>query len=241
VKKLNNIFQSIDQFVDSKFGLFLNFIRKHFIIFSSTLIVLFLLLLMFLFKTYYNKPYFISNLIKNDLKIINTALKKIDKQCNIIGIKNDRVILDFFTVKKFVGSEIGGLNLAYPQEWLGPYLDNNPVLQQKFYEIVKVQDGFFIIPGSGIKLPNGVTIDKEFQITSATSIQPMLMPGGNFFFKGVLLAKRITFKIGDWDSMFKAKKETVKEINKILNEFNTALPFSKNENSAAIESNVSYS
>ena len=193
--------------------------------------MLLLLLITFLFKAYYGKPHFVSNLIKNDLGTINTALKEIDTQCNVIGIKDNGINLDFFTVKKFIGSEVGGLNLAYPNKWSGPYLNNNPTLQQKFYELVKGQDGIFIIPGRGVKLPNELTVGKEFQITNETSVQPMLLPGGNLFFRGTPLAKKITFKIGDWDSMIKAKEETVEEINEILNEFNTALPFSKNENS----------
>lgn len=226
MKKIDQFFESLDKKVDTTFSGFYIFFRKYFVVFSSS--ILSLLLLMSLFKFYYNKPYFTASLITNDLKSINDALTLIDKKCNILQIRGGKITLDFFNVKKFKGSVVGGMSVAYPVKWQGPYFEINPLLQQKYYELIQAKDGYFIVPGNGVKLPNGFVVGKDFSIDAKTIVIPMLKPGGYLFFKGISLARKILFKIGDWDPTLQIKEDTIEEINSILKEFNAAMPFTKN-------------
>ena len=225
--KLDNLMESIDRRIDRTFGPWYGFFKEHFTIFSVTLLAL--LLVTSVFKVFYSKPRFIATVIQKDLNAINKTLETIDQECNILSLAGKRTILDFFTVKKFYGSVIGGINLAYPKKWHGPYLQTNPTLNQKFYELVKAKDGIFIVPGKGVHLPNGYIVGKDFSITPDTNITQMLAPRGYLAYKGFPLARRITFKIGDWDSTKKFSEETMQEINSLLQEFNQAMPFTQNE------------
>ena len=66
-------------------------------------------------------------------------------------------------VKSFEGSEVGSLNLAYPKKWQGPYLGDNPTFQGKAYQIIRTKNGYFVTPGDGIMLPNGLVIGRDFK------------------------------------------------------------------------------
>ncbi|MFH0898343.1 MAG: hypothetical protein V1855_02095 [bacterium] len=224
MKKIDEFMNELDEKVDYKMKPFFTFVQKNFALFSTT--ILSLLFLLFVFKTYYNRPYFTAIIIKTDLKKISDALNKIDKDCSILSIPSDGVKIDFLTVKGFEGSVIGGINLAYPKKWNGPYEKMDPTMQQKHYELIKVADGFFIIPGKGVRLPNGLTLGKDFEIKSNTSIAEMTKPNGNLFYKGVVLAHKIPFEIGDWDS---SSNKTKEKVNEFLEEFNEAMSFSKKE------------
>lgn len=226
MKKLDQFFARLDKKIDRRFSGFYLFFKKYFIVFSST--VLALMLIISLFKVYYNKPYFTASLIGNDVKIVHDALHSIDKRCNILRFNNRRVILDFFTVSSFDGSVIGGVSLAYPKKWTKAVLHRNPIIQQKFYEVVRAQDGFFVVPGEGVTLPTGLVMGKDVVIKRQTQVGPMIRPDGKLFFKGIKLAKRLQFKIGDWDPVIQLNQETIEDINSILKEFNEAMPFTEN-------------
>jgi len=226
MKKIDRFMNEMDRKIDRNMKPMLKFFQKNFVIFSTT--VLSLLFLLFIFKTFYNRPYYSSVIIKTHLKKINNALNKIDKDCSILSIPGNRVVIDFLTVKKFVGSVVGGINLAYPQKWEGPYEKVNPAIQQNFYQLVKTKEGYFIIPGKGTKLPNGMTLGKDFEINPSTHVSEMTKPGGGLFYKGIVLARKVSFEIGDWDSSTNSEKKT-EEINELLEEFNEAMSFTHNE------------
>jgi len=195
-------------------------------------------LLIFLLQTYQNKPHHVASVISENLATINRVLLKIDKECNILSIKGDGITLDFLTVGKFAGSVVGGMNLAYPKKWKGPYLKRDPLYKGIFYELVKAKDGVFIVPGKGAVLPNGLIVGKDFSITSITSINSMLQPGGKLYYKGKAFAIQIKFKIGDWDSPFRLGTEKIEEINSILKEFNEAMPFADNSDCDSVARNM---
>jgi hypothetical protein len=224
MKNLDKLMTEIDKTVDKKFKFSSKNFKKYFAIFSTTVLVG--LLAIFLFKTSKDQPIHLSTIIKNDLEQIEKTLSKIDKECNILSILYNNVRVDFLNVEKFSGSTIGCLNLAYPQKWQGPYLPRNPSLQGKFYEIVKAQEGFFLIPGSGVKLPNGLALGKNIKITAKTQMSELIMEGGPLNYKGQALATRLKFKIGDWDAVL-TQTTTVDKINTALKEFNEAISFTK--------------
>lgn len=151
-------------------------------------------------------------------------MSQIDQECNILSIRPGRAAIDFLTVEKFAGSTVGCFNLAYPKKWKGPYLQQNPSIQGKPYDIVRVMEGFYVLPGAGVKLPNGLVMGKDVVIRPDSRVSAMLQPGGQLNYKDQALGFRIKFKIGDWDTP-RLDKGTIDKINEFLKEFNEALPY----------------
>ncbi|MCL4360730.1 hypothetical protein M1446_00030 [Candidatus Dependentiae bacterium] len=127
-----------------------------------------------------NKPLIAKiNLSKNNLYEQLTHIKhifeQIDKDCQIIGFEHDKNPINFFNVENFVGSEIGAMNLAYPNKWKGPYIEQNPTYQNKFYQVIKTANNeYFIVPGDDVELPNGKVIGKDIIIEKNSDIEKMM-------------------------------------------------------------------
>lgn len=219
VKKLD---KKMDKISNNKKKMF----KKYFPIFSGA--ILFLLTVFFLYRTYKTQPVFETSVITEDISIIINALNRIDKTCNILSIKNKQNSVDFLNVVKFVGSEVGCLNLAYPENWEGPYALDNPTVQGKLYEIIKTREGYFVVPGQGVELPNDLVIGKDFEISLESDIEKMLQPGGPLTYKDFTLGAKLEFKIGDWGKNASVNKK-IETINSETEEFNEAEPFTQNE------------
>jgi len=231
MKKIDDLMEDIDRKVDRKMSPVYSFMQRYFTVFSATLLSV--LLLIFIARIFYNRPYFIASVIKEDLVMIEQVLAKIDKDCNILSIRPDNAVVDFLTVEKFVGSTVGCLNLAYPERWKGPYLRRNPTIQSRPYEIVHTKEGLFIVPGRGTKLPNGFVVGKDFKIDYQSSIITMVKPSGPLNYEGEAFANRLNFKIGDWDAQ-RLTPETIEKVNKVMEEFNKALPYTHNDVSSRV-------
>lgn len=219
----------IDKSFDKSITPTLVSMKKYFPAIST--IILATLMIIFFVKIIVDKPYHLVAVIKNDLKEIEKVLNEIDKNCNILSFNNDNIPVDFLNIKTFSGSTVGCMNLAYPAKWTGPFMRRNPTFQGKFYEICKTKDGLFIVPGHGVKLPNGLIRDKHFVINTTTSMNDIIKVGGPLNYKGEILAIKITFKIGDWDSPLtktKVSEEKLEKINDALKEFNQAFTFTSN-------------
>jgi len=229
MKKIDNFMHDIDKSFDKSINPVLLSMKKYFPAIST--ITLVTLMSIFFIKIIVDKPYQIVASIKNDLKEIEKVLNEIDKNCNILSFNNDNIPVDFLNIQKFAGSTVGCMNLAYPAKWTGPYMRRNPTFQGKFYEICKTKDGIYIVPGHNVKLPNGLTRDKHFVINTTTSMSELIKEGGVLNFKGEVLAIKITFKIGDWDSPLtknKVSEDKLEKFNEALKEFNQAYSFTSN-------------
>lgn len=224
MKKFDDLMHDIDEKVDKKIGPAWAFLQKYFVLFSASLLAI--LFAIFLYRVFHNRPYVLTTVIKSDLANIENILRQIDKECNILDIRQEAALIDFLTVEKFTGSTIGCLNLAYPAKWRGPYMSVNPTVQTKFYQIVRSREGFFVIPGKGVTLPNGLVIGKDIVITPEVSIKQMLLRGGRLNYLGEALGFQIGFKIGDWDKR-KPSEDALERANEVLKEFNEALPFAQ--------------
>ncbi|MFH1461841.1 MAG: hypothetical protein ABIF12_02765 [bacterium] len=207
------------------------YFKRYFSIFSGC--VLLGLLLFSIFKIYRTGPYFVTTVISQDIQMIVNALNEIDKECSILSIESDRNVIDFLTVVKFVGSGVGCLNLAYSENWTGPYIEINPTIKGRLYEIVKTKEGFFVVPGQGVKLPNKLRIGKDFQINFDSVISDMIKIGGPLNYEGKALAIKLELKVGDWPLPPSKIEEKIENINAMLTEFNQAMPFTQNENEGA--------
>ncbi len=54
--------------------------------------------------------------IVRDLAQLDDIFKRIHETCNIMSIDESKNSINFLTVEKFVGSEVGPLNLAHPEK-----------------------------------------------------------------------------------------------------------------------------
>lgn len=224
MKKIDDMMSQFDQQVEKQIKPIWPFVQKYFSFFSAGLLIG--LLVIFLLRVFSDRSYILVASVKEDIRRLEQVLQAVDADCNILSIQGDRAIIDFLTVEKFTGSMVGPLNLAYPGKWQGPYLSQNPTIQQKFYEIVCGKDGYVLIPGHGVVLPNGLVIGKDIVITPQTLVNPMLAQGGRLNYKGQMLGMFLKFKIGDWDTP-RPNKETIEHINEVLQEFNEAMPYAK--------------
>jgi hypothetical protein len=111
---------------------------------------------------------------------------RINKTAHIVGFDKDKVDITFLNIKKdgFTGSQVGLMKLGNPHQWDGPYLEQNPRVQDKYYQIVKTKHGHFIIPGDGVTLPNGKTIGKDVMIKGDTDVMALAKEGQPLFYKG---------------------------------------------------------
>ncbi|QQR49634.1 hypothetical protein IPF37_02215 [bacterium] len=236
MKKLDDFMDMVDRRVDRKLGSFFRFFRSYFTYISTT--VLMVLVLTFFGKLYHSQPYFVASVITSSLENIQAVMSDINQSCNILSVHEDHIVVDFLTTKSFEGSVIGGLNLAYPKKWRGPYTSSNPSFNGHFFEVVRALEGYFVVPGHGVKLPNNYVVGKDFTIDTKTSMRQLLATDGPLNYKGIKLAVPLTFKIGKWDSPLKMDDQLLKRANKYLKEFNDAMPFAKNENRYFTESAI---
>jgi len=226
MNKIEKAFSTIDYKVDKRLGFLKSFFKKYFTIISTVLLCTFMLL--FVLRVFYTRPSLIASIIEDDINLIVLSLKKIDDTCNILSVDDENNEVDFLNVKSFVGSRVGALTLAYPDRWEGPYLNINPTIQDQHYQIVKAGDGIFVMPGNGVKLPNGKVIGKDFKVSRGTIVAELLKQNGALRYDDKLLAEKLIFKIGDWDP-WHLKKETVKSLDRMIREFNEAMPYTKND------------
>lgn len=225
MKKLDELMNTLDQRVDKAIGPGYRYIRKYFTVFSATLLSV--IVLFVFFKMFYTKPYFIASVMHNDMNRIEKILKHIDTSCEILGTQGGSAAIDFLTIKTFTGSMVGGVDLAHPKNWQGPYLEQNPTMQGRFYELAKAKDGYFIVPGKNVMLPNGVVMGRDLIVSHKNTVEKHTKTGGLLNYKGVKLAVKASFKIGDWHRKAPSE-ETLDKINDTIEQFNEALPFTLN-------------
>ncbi|MBU1008305.1 hypothetical protein KKA53_04495 [Candidatus Dependentiae bacterium] len=222
MNKIEKMFSVLDRKVDQNLGFLKGFFKKYFAVMSTILMGAFVLV--FVLRVVYSRPHLIATIIEDDIKMIVLALEKIDARCSILSIDDEKNGVDFLNIKSFAGSMVGPLNLAYPNKWEGPYLSVNPTIQEKHYEIVKAGDGIFVVPGTGVQLPNGKIVGRDFKIDRTIIVARLLEEGGVLAYGDSRFASRLTFKIGDWEP-WHFKQETVKSLDRMLREFQEAMPY----------------
>lgn len=138
-------------------------------------IVLFILsgaLIMYQSRTYMDP------LIANDVAYLKEIFQRIDATAGIRDFEYDKNPINFLNVGHFAGSEVGPMNLRYPEKWQGPYVQDNPTMQEKEYQIVHTPAGYFIAPGDGAYLSDGSIIGADIILNKNTDFLTLLAPGG---------------------------------------------------------------
>lgn len=180
----------------------------------------------------YQKPRFEAGVISTDVQKIADVLGEINEHCLIKSFSLSRIKLNFLTLRQVAGDEIGGLVLAQPENWQGPYLEVTPRIQGKEYELVQAADGLFVVPGDAVRLPNKLRMGTHIKLSSNSNVAAMLKKGGKLFFEGRALGARV----GNAPVFMTAEDEQKKphqvidnqkyqEIIDVLKEVASALPF----------------
>jgi len=141
-----------------------------------------------LWRLFYQVRTVSDHIIAEEVVQLVQVFKRIDKKCKIIDFDYQKNPVNFLNVKTFVGSEVGPMNLAYPQNWEGPYLNDNPTIQEKEYQIVRTKKGYFIAPGQGVVLSNGKIIGKDILLGENADIYALMKDKEALNFKGKALA-----------------------------------------------------
>lgn len=125
----------------------------------------------------YQTKVYPDHLIAETVDELACIFETIDATAGIASFEHDHNHIDFLTVKSFLGSEVGPMNLIHPKKWAGPYLHDNPTFQEKLYQVAKAKDGYWLLPGEGVQLPNGNVIGTDIIITPETNVQKLLDVG----------------------------------------------------------------
>jgi hypothetical protein len=124
--------------------------------------------------------------IMDDMNELNKIMNMIDESCGITGFDQHETPINFLNVGKFVGSEVGGMHLAHPEKWEGPYLywqreyssyssRGNLMLDGVEYEIVHEENGYFII--ANVQLPAAMrSNDEDLRVPLNISLQTTNAP-----------------------------------------------------------------
>lgn len=146
--------------------------------------------------------------IDEHIRTLQGIFKRIDDDSHIIGFEHAKNYIDFLNVVTFVGSEVGSMNVAYPAKWKGPYLRENPTMQEQLYQIVRTKKGYYIVPGEGVELSNGKVIGKDIIFDEHSDIEAMLQDENALKFKDYVLAAPLPL---EKVQLLKPKKELVVE------------------------------
>jgi hypothetical protein len=140
-------------------------------------------------------------LIAQTIDELSCIFAQIDTTAGIAGFVDPVTQIDFLTFKN--AHQLKSLKLMHLQKWNGPYRDTNPEFQEKLYQIIKANDGYWVLPGNGVELSNGKIIGKDIVIGPTTRVQSLLQEGV-LKVKNKLLTRRIT--IGGKSSQCAKKK-----------------------------------
>lgn len=167
---------------------------------------------------------------RNTMRIAR-AIEQINRDCEITSIDARRSPeITFLTKISLPGSsgKIGPLTVKNPENWNGPYLKEDPVLNGKiYYKIADMKEGFFIVPGNGALLPNGLEVGRDFLLKSNLSITDEISRYGNLNFLGEPLASPVFVKIGERAPIRSVSKPLRGLIDK-LRRLGEIVPYAKN-------------
>lgn len=152
----------------------MNKITRNTLISIIIIVVLGILFVASMFMYWYQVKIDTNELISQQVMQLQQIFKKIDEVAGIVDFDHQKSYIDFLNVGSFSGSEVGAMNLRDPKKWQGPYLKENPTIQEQNYQIVRTKKGFFIVPGDGVVLSNGKIIGKDIIFDENADIPAMM-------------------------------------------------------------------
>ena len=170
--------------------------------------------------------------VHKDLQHIARAVTAMDKDCRIVDMRVGIHLLTPLTQKLVSEHELSNTVFKYPENWRGAYLAKMPLIQGKPYQLLKTDKGLFVVPGSGVVLPNGMMVGRDIIWQAQTDVAALTRSGGPLFYRGVALALKVAY--GRQPAPTFATDplpRDAKAMNGWLVEFNQAMPFAQNETS----------
>ena len=146
------------------------------------------LIIISLVNVFYRTKQKTGDVIAHDVVRLVEIFQRIHRTCTIIDFDYQKNRINFLNVERFVGSEVGPMNLEHPERWEGPYLSDNPTVQDQEYQIVRTKNGYFITPGEGVRLPNGAQIGTDIIFDEDADIAVMMADERTLRYKGIALA-----------------------------------------------------
>lgn len=174
----------------------------------GSVILLTLLISVSLFMWWQQTSVWQDAVIDEHIRTLQGVFKRIDDDCHIIGFEHKKNYIDFLNVVTFVGSGVGSMNVTHPEKWRGPYLRENPTMQEQLYKIVRTKKGYYIVPGDGVELSNGKVIGKDIIFDEHSDIEAMLQDELALKFKDYALAAPLPL---EKVKLLKPKEELVLE------------------------------
>ena len=154
-----------------------------------------------LFNFWFKAREYDSAFIVKDLQQLQEILLRIDNDCKILSFDYIKNPINFLNVGTFTSSEVGPMNLGYPKNWKGPYVQDNLQVQNIEYQIVKTKKGLFITPGDGVILPNGNVVGKDLVLDENADIDAMAHDEHAFLHKGRALVLPLPLKTTVWQKV----------------------------------------
>lgn len=130
----------------------------------------------------------------DDIMHLQEIFKQIQKDCYIVDFEHVVNHIDFLNIQSFTDKKVGSMELAFPKRWKGPYLKKNLRVQNKLYAVLKNKQGYFIIPGKGVRLANGKVIGKTLILDQNSDMKQLMRDQDGLDSENGVLAARI--KIG---------------------------------------------
>lgn len=134
---------------------------------------------------------FSGDAMASDIMQLAAIFKSIHEDCTILSFDYQKNPINFLNVKAFSGSEVGSMNLAHPENWKGPYVEDNLAMQNKEYQIVRTDAGYFIVPGKGVKLPNDQVVGEDIEFNQNADIVALSQNNQPLNFEGKQLAAQL--------------------------------------------------
>ncbi len=135
---------------------------------------------------------FADEVVAQDIQALAAVFERIDTSCSIVEFEHQKSYIDFLTVQKFVGDEVGAMHLLKPQNWQGPYLRENPKVFGKPFLIVRTKKGYFIVPPIGLRLSNGFVISDDVLLDKSADIEKLCQDPKGLRYKDKPLAAKIS-------------------------------------------------
>ena len=157
----------------------------------TVLIGIIIFLSMTLYDTWYRAKDDAGLMMAAEVVNLRNIFHRIHQTCTIIDFDAQKNPINFLNVASFTGSEVGPMNLVYPEKWEGPYLKDNPTMYNIAYQVVSTKKGYYVTPGDGVKLPNKKVIGKDIILDQKARIDDMMQDSNQLMYKDKPLAARL--------------------------------------------------
>jgi len=218
------LLHTFDAFVDRIIGRTGYRILAPFVLYVGSMIMLLLMGLCFAFL-FMNYPSLKTRLVRRDMQRIVRALYQVDRYCHIETVTPGLHPLNFLTLPRPTERDFCGIELEFPKQWTGPYFSEVPVLDNTPYQLLKTEKGLFLVPGNGVRLPNGNVIGIDIVWHYTTEVAALAQQGGALWYDGIPLARHIPY--GHYIKP-RNPEEKIRRLNASLKEFASALSFACN-------------